>query len=245
MQKPWHIEVDTHTHTVLSGHAWSTLKENVDEAAKKNLKGLCITEHAPQLEGTCPYFTPSTVKILPEQDMGVRLFMGSEINILDYEGHIDLNDPSVIPFIEFGIASMHNIVITPGNIEENTAAYINALKYPYVDIVGHPGTPNFPCSIEEVVLAAKKENKMIEINNNSFRSRAGCLENCQSFATLCKKHDVRICVSSDSHYYRSIGVFDDAIAMLVELDFPPELILNYHYENFFEYISQERKKRLA
>lgn len=86
---------------------------------------------------------------------------------------------------------------------------------------------------------------MIEINNNSFRSRPGCLENCLSFATFCKKYDVRICISSDAHYYQSIGAFDDAIAMLMDLDFPPELILNYHYETFSSYVFQERKKRLS
>ena len=33
------LEVDTHTHTVLSGHAHSTLMENAAAAAKMGLKG--------------------------------------------------------------------------------------------------------------------------------------------------------------------------------------------------------------
>ncbi len=243
MQKPWHIEVDTHTHTVLSGHAWSTLKENCEEAQRKGLKGLCITEHAPKLEGTCPYFAPATANILPEKDLGIHLFMGSEMNIMDYDGHVDLTDAHTLRAVQFGIASMHNIVTMPGSKDENTAAYIGVLKNPHVDMIGHPGTPEFPCEIETVVLAAKKENKMIEINNNSFRSRPGCDQNCLSFAKYCKKHEVRICVSSDSHYYRSIGVFNDALAMLEEVDFPPELILNYKYDQFLAYVQEERKQR--
>ena len=45
-----HIEVDTHTHTVLSGHAWSTLNENCIAASSRGLKGLCLTEHGPAMD---------------------------------------------------------------------------------------------------------------------------------------------------------------------------------------------------
>ena len=42
-------EIDTHTHTVVSGHAWSTLTENVNSARQKGLKGICLTEHGPDM----------------------------------------------------------------------------------------------------------------------------------------------------------------------------------------------------
>ena len=34
---------DLHTHTIASGHAYSTLKENIEEAAKIGLKALGIS----------------------------------------------------------------------------------------------------------------------------------------------------------------------------------------------------------
>ena len=43
-----------------------------------------------------------------------------------------------------------------------------------VDILGHPGNPSFPIDKDKVVLAAKKTNTLIEINNSSFsKSRNG------------------------------------------------------------------------
>lgn len=41
------IELDVHTHTVASGHAFSSLQEMAQAAAGKGLKLLGITEHSP------------------------------------------------------------------------------------------------------------------------------------------------------------------------------------------------------
>ena len=43
------IEIDTHCHTIVSGHAYNTLREMVSMAAEKGLAGLAVTEHAPQM----------------------------------------------------------------------------------------------------------------------------------------------------------------------------------------------------
>ena len=45
--------LDSHTHTVASGHAYSTLHEMAKEAAEKGLKLLGITEHSMTMPGTC------------------------------------------------------------------------------------------------------------------------------------------------------------------------------------------------
>ena len=45
------IEIDTHSHTLVSGHAYNTIREMAQMAAEKGLKGLAITEHAPEMRG--------------------------------------------------------------------------------------------------------------------------------------------------------------------------------------------------
>ena len=47
------ILLDVHTHTVASGHAFSTLQEMVRTAADKGLQILGITEHTGGIPGTC------------------------------------------------------------------------------------------------------------------------------------------------------------------------------------------------
>ena len=70
------LEVDTHTHTILSGHAWSTLRENCCAARGRGMKGLCLTEHAPGIEGGAPSFIPHSQRMLPQEVEGIRVYQG-------------------------------------------------------------------------------------------------------------------------------------------------------------------------
>ena len=45
--------IDTHSHTIASGHAYSTINEMILAASKKGLKLLCITDHTPNMPGVC------------------------------------------------------------------------------------------------------------------------------------------------------------------------------------------------
>jgi putative hydrolase len=47
---------DLHTHTIASGHAYSSLKENIEAAAERGLTALGISDHAPAMPGTCHSF---------------------------------------------------------------------------------------------------------------------------------------------------------------------------------------------
>lgn len=46
-------ELDVHTHTIASGHAFSTLQEMAKAASDKGLKLLGITEHSSGIPGSC------------------------------------------------------------------------------------------------------------------------------------------------------------------------------------------------
>ena len=90
--KPEQILLDVHTHTIASGHAFSSLQEMVHAAAEKGLQILGITEHAPGIPGTCAPIYFRNLHVVPRQMYGVELLLGAELNILDYEGHIDMDE---------------------------------------------------------------------------------------------------------------------------------------------------------
>ena len=77
------ILVDAHTHTLASGHAYSSLQEMVKAAADKGLEVLGITEHGPSVPGTCPLVYFRNMFVVPRKMYGVQLLMGCEVNILD------------------------------------------------------------------------------------------------------------------------------------------------------------------
>ena len=77
------IEIDTHTHTSASTHAYSTLWENAAYAKKIGLKGLCMTNHGPALPDAPHLWHFNALYNLPEFVDGVRLVPGIESNVLD------------------------------------------------------------------------------------------------------------------------------------------------------------------
>jgi putative hydrolase len=237
------IEVDTHTHTVMSGHAFSTLLENVHAAKEAGLKGFVITEHGPVMQAAPPDFHTGVFCSLPETLEGIRMYHGVETNIVDFDGAIDMPEKYVRD-LDFVIASIHDVIVDPSTKEQHTRALVGALNNPYVDCIGHPGNPIFPIDRVALVREAARLDKILEINNHSFEYRTGSRENCADIIRLCKQYRVRIAIASDAHFCLSIGSFEMALAEVEAAGFPEELIVNASAERFEAYI-REKKKRLA
>lgn len=235
------IMIDTHTHTVLSGHAWSTLRENAKAAHTRGLAGICLTEHGPAIPGAGPFFTVPAQKMLPPELEGIRVFYGAEVNIMNSSGALDIEDRMLF-LSEWTIASIHDVCTTPGTPEENTNAYLRALEHPAVDILGHIDDPKTPSNFPEVVAKAGEQNKFIEINNNSLLVRRSG-DRVLEVARECMRQGVRVAVSSDAHFDTMVGNAEAVLALLETIRFPDELIVNRSLDVFEQYLEQ-RKKRL-
>ncbi len=105
------IEVDTHVHTVVSDHAYSTITEVVAEAAATGLKGIVVTEHGPAVPGAPPPFFFS-VSPMPREKAGVRLYFGCEADILYSTGELDIYADQ-LRRLDFVIAALHQPVTKP------------------------------------------------------------------------------------------------------------------------------------
>ncbi|MDP4092504.1 MAG: phosphatase [Bacillota bacterium] len=235
------IVVDSHTHTISSGHAYSTVQEMAREAPLNGIEMIALTDHGPALHNIPPFhFT--NMRVIPPVLYGTAIVKGIEANIIDYEGNLDLED-KYLKRLDFVIASLHDICIMPSTVEEHTNAIVNALKNPLVDTVGHPGNPQFQVDIEKVVKTAKEAGKAIEINNHSFVVRRGSEDNCREFVMKCKQYGVKVVCGSDAHISFDIGKFDKIKALFEECGMPEELILNTSVERFGQYLKL-RKDRL-
>jgi len=233
--------VDTHTHTVSSGHAYSTVVENAVEAQKKGIQMLAMTDHGPILEGAPNRFFFSNLRVLPKEISGVRILKGVECNIIDYDGKLDLEE-KYMRNLEFVLASFHDICIEPSSKEEHTRAFVKVLQNPYVDVIAHPDNVVFPVDIEKVVLMAKEYGKLIEVNNHSFVVRKGSEHNCREFIRLCKKYETKVVCGSDAHIAFDIGNLSKIKTILEEESMPEELILNTSMERFNLYLEERRKR---
>ncbi|MDO5707032.1 MAG: phosphatase [Andreesenia angusta] len=229
------IEVETHCHTLASGHAFSTLEEVIQMAKKKGMKAVSFTEHAPGMPGGPNIYHIINQQVIPKEIEGIRVYKGVEANIIDFDGNLDIED-SVIERLDLVIASLHSVCIKPGTKEENTRAIIKAMENKNVDIIGHPGNPDFPIDKEVVVKKAIETNTLIEINNSSFlSSRKGSFHNCKEIAKLCNEYGANIVCGSDAHISYDVGRCDKSSEMLDSINFNYDLIVNLKFERFKEH----------
>jgi len=233
--------IDTHTHTIVSGHAYSTLLENVSCAREKGIKMMAVTEHGISMPGgpTILYF--GNLKVIPRVIYGVEILKGVEANIIDYDGNLDMPEYR-LKTLDLVIASLHDVCIKFGSREENTRAILGAMDNKYVDIIGHPGNPAFEIDIDAVVRKAKEKNVLIEINNSSFiASRAGSYDNCCKIAVRAKELGAKIVLGSDAHMCFDVGNFAKAQEIIEKVGIPDELIMNTSVEKFKQYLISKGK----
>lgn len=231
--------LDIHTHTIASGHAYNTLYEMVKAAAENGMELFGSSDHGPALPGSCHEMYFCNFRTIPDELFGVKLIMGCELNILDYNGTLDLKD-WLLKRIDYGIASIHDLCYKTGTRDENTAATVNAMKNPFVQIIGHPDNAKIPLDYLNLVKGAKEHHVLLEVNNSSLKPgspRPGAKENYYTMLELCRKLNVSVIVNSDSHCAADAGRHDYALALLKEMDFPEELVVNSSSEKLFGFLS--------
>lgn len=228
-------QVDPHTHTLASGHAYSTIREMAERAAEIGLQVLGITEHAPALPGAPRDIYFHNLHVVPRQLYGVRLLMGVELNILDTKGTIDL-DEWTLRRTDIRIAGIHKLCWKGGTIEQNTEGMIAAIRNPWVQIISHPADGTAPLLFSPIVEAAKETGTLLEINSSSLnpiRGKIAAHDNFCHILRLCKHLDMPVLLGSDAHIAYSIADYQFALPLIAETEFPEQLILNYSKDEFF------------
>ncbi len=229
---------DFHTHTVTSPHAYSTLTENAAAGAERGMLAVACTDHGPRTGDGGHVWHFTNQRILPERIAGVRHLCGAEVNVCDFEGTLDLPDTALAK-LDVVIASMHGGTMPCGTPEQITQAWLTVARHPHVDIIGHCGTPAYAFDYETVIPVFGQHGKVVEINEGTFRVRRDSAENCARIARLCQKHGVRVAVNSDAHYHTAVGCMDNAVALLEEVGFPPELVVNSTRERLEAFLKEK------
>ena len=228
--------IDLHTHTIASGHAFGTIEENALAAKEKGLSGLGISDHAP---GVDPHTDPLSFAALcnvPRQLYGINIYYGVENNVTN-EGTMTL-DENLLSALDYCIVGIHGTCYETRDAEENTDNLLKCMAHPKTFFVSHPDDGYFPLDYERLVLGAKQYGVALEVNSSHIRNpwRMGTLENTRCYLELCMKHHVPVFVGSDAHVPSQIGDFDAAIALLDEMEFDEELIINNDEEKFRQFI---------
>lgn len=223
------ILIDLHTHSISSGHgSTDTITHMAKTAAALGIQVLGISEHGPATAGSVKPSYFRSLKLANRKRFGIHILYGAEVNIITPSGTLDLDD-DVLSGLDYAFISIHPPTLTPYEHEDLTHAYINAMKHPKVRFLGHIDDARFPVDFERLLAIAKEKGVYPEINNGSLMPNAyrkGGQENCRKILEICKRIDLPVLLSSDSHGAANLGNIEYILPLLVECNFPEHLIIN-------------------
>ncbi len=222
--------IDMHTHSIMSGHAYGTIREMAQAAADRGIELLGISDHALPTPGAPHNVYFACAPGMPSSLCGIKVLAGAEVNILDYAGTLSL-PKDILDKLEYRIGSMHYDSYTPGTKAENTRAAVAAMKSGYVDILGHPDDSFCPLDYAEITAAAADCMVLPEINTASVKfkdtpRRTDVEKNLMELLSQCEKRGIPVIANSDAHDPSKVGVLDLPLAMIEKAGFPDELVIN-------------------
>lgn len=228
---------DLHMHSILSGHAFGTIRELAAEAASRDMKLIGITEHAPGIPGTCDPIYFRNFCDAPRELYGVEMLYGSEVNVLT-KGELSL-DERHLKCLDYAVAGIHGLCYENEGVVKNTDNVIRCMEHPKVRFISHPDDDKFPLDYPALVQGAKANNVALEVNNGSLRKpwlRPNCEHNYRMMLPLCMEHGVNIIINSDAHDPSAVGDFTLAYRLLEQLDLNDDLIVNNDLEKLKSFL---------
>ena len=227
--------LDVHTHTVASGHAFSTLQEMVQAAADKGLQLLGITEHAPSLPGTCAPIYFRNLHVVPRRmyGRGTAARCGAE-----HTGLSRHHRPGGKPTSSGWTSASPACIPSATRPEPSTRTPTRAGRHPQPVCPHHQpsGRRGRHRSISNRLCLPPKSTarcwKSTTVRSTRCGNKRDARANNLTILRLCKQYNVPVILGSDAHISFDIARYDFLYPLLQETDFPEQLILNDKVEAF-------------
>ena len=214
---------DLHTHTLCATHAYNTFTEMAAAAKALGYCALAVTDHAPAM--------PDAPHAWHFGNWSAILY-GAEANVMDTKGGLDLSQ-SQLKAQDWVVASIHSACV-PGLLTRREAnrLWLAVAENPYVDCIGHSEQQNYRYDYDLVTKAFAKNHKVVELNGNSVNVRRDGIPNMKLLLAACLKNGCHIALDTDAHSTTQLqGNMPPLLAMLEEMQFPQELVVNATRQN--------------
>lgn len=229
---------DLHTHTLASGHAYGTIRENAQAASEQGLRILGATEHGPGIPGTCDPIYFINLECVPPVLSGVRILHGSEINVLN-DGTLSLAQ-RYIDRLDYAVAGIHLQCYTDQGAQGNTKNVISCMKAcRKLRFISHPDDDRTPLDYDLLCRGARDYHVALEVNNSSLKTpsfRLNSRKNYLKILSSCVKYGVPVVVNSDAHDPSAVGKCGLALDLILEAGFPEELVLNADEKRLMDFL---------
>jgi len=228
------IIADLHMHTMVSNHAFNTVTEMARRACELGMFAAALTDHGPSMPDAPHPWYFYNLTTLPSRIEGIWLLKGVEANVRGTDGSLDIEPQEFERMqLDWVIASIHSDTLCPSLSEdEATQLWLNVAQSPYVDCIGHSEQQNYRYDYDLVTKAFAKNHKVVELNGNSVNVRRDGIPNMKLLLAACLKNGCHIALDTDAHSTTQLqGNMPPLLAMLEEMQFPQELVVNATRQN--------------
>ena len=233
------LKIDLHIHTIHSGHAYGTFYDIVAEARRKKMDIIGISDHGPSMVGVSGYIHFNMGKRVPQYD-DLKILWGCEANILDGEGTLDLNTINIERLDYIAVSLHQHCGYKDLGPEKNTEALLKALAKPYVKILTHPESQQYPIQdFDKICQFAIDNDVLLELNLSYLKKRWDAKkEHFKKMIEIVKKNNAKLIIGSDTHFVHELG--DDSILdkLGYELGLTQEIIINNYPEELLEFLKK-------
>ena len=255
------ILADLHVHTIASVHAYSTLRECLEEARLHGMSYLAITDHYYGQGSEVDKKNESNYMSYIEDwanpnKFGVKVIGGGEFNV----GHDIFREKRLMEDLHWKLYGLHSWFID----RENTTLEVlfqyfgqNASKFDAFAHIerelhkidhsryGRELTPEIQDFLKRLVILAKEKDIVLEVNEGTLaRKEAGAPDRLEYWLSVARENGNRISLGTDAHYCELIGNFRRSIALLNKLEYPKELIVNCNMEQLDALLPAKFRERV-
>jgi DNA polymerase (family 10) len=195
-----------HNHSTYSDGV-NTIEEMISTAEEKNYEYFVMTDHSKSafyangLEIERLREQGDALRLLDQQNEGIRIFSGIESDILS-NGDLDYPD-DVLAELDLVIASVHSNLKMDKN--KATSRILKAIENPFTSILGHPtgrlllSRKAYPLDMYAIINACADHDVAIEINANPLR-----LDIDWRYIQYAVSKNVLLSINPDAHSIKGI-----------------------------------------
>ncbi|HPC56521.1 MAG TPA: PHP domain-containing protein [Caldisericia bacterium] len=243
----YNIKGDLHIHSNYSDGI-SSIYEIVRESKDLGYKYIGISDHAEDLKfakGLSEkriYKERLEIRKIEKLFNDIKIFFGIEANIRN-DGSIDVNE-SILKDLDFVIASIHNNFNE--DLNTNMKRLINAIRNPFVTIIGHP-TGRKISERDEMKIDWKKFYKEVE-NSKTILEINSAPDRLDLYSNIIYENsnfDVLYSISSDCHFapqLNFVSQYGINIAKRALLE-DKKIINNYEINDLVKIMNKKRESR--
>jgi len=214
------LTVDLHTHSVASGHAYSTVLELAQAGTARGLEAIAITDHGPGLpQGPHPFHFSNQSRFVHLR-APCCILSGVEDDLSGPDGQLYLSEQLLAP-LDVVLVGVHPYgwagTATRAAIQRSL---LRAMERPRVKGVTHPVNAWVELDVKEIVRQAAATGTAVELNMSKI---AGLAPRLRQFLEWVRAFDAPLMINSDAHCAGEVGLFD-GLDQFIELIDPIRVV---------------------